>query len=421
MSNNSNINIRKAQDEYTFIEQIFSIKNLDEYKIIKILGIPIKIPRSVFLKKYYKLPIQKNKIVFSNYMGRGYGCNPKYIAEEILKRKLDYDLVWLISDEEKINNFPKGIRLVNYHSKEALKELMTAKIWVNNYHKAKFIKSGLIKKEGQIYIQTWHGSLGIKKIEKLVNCLTVDKKWTQYAIKNSKMVDYWISNSKFETNVYKESFWDVKTIKEFGHPRNDIFFKDTKKYSKKVKEFYNIKEDTKILLYAPSFREDESLKYYQLDYQKVQNTLETITGDRWIITTRLHPRIAKFSEILLNEQKNVIDVSWYPDIQELLVSADCMITDYSSCIFDFMLSRKPAFIYATDIEDYNSERGFYYPLKSTPFPIAKNNEELIKNIENFDNDKYQTNVEEFLKEKGCIDDGHASERVVNLIKELIEY
>ena len=84
-----------------------------------------------------------------------------------------------------------------------------------------------------------------------------------------------------------------------------------------------------------------------------------------------------------------------------------------------MLSRKPAFIYATDIEKYDNERGFYYPLTSTPFPVATNNEELTNNIENFDNENYKINVENFLKEKGCIEDGHASERVVDLIEEVM--
>lgn len=95
-----------------------------------------------------------------------------------------------------------------------------------------------------------------------------------------------------------------------------------------------------------------------------------------------------------------------------------MITDYSSCIFDFMLSRRPGFIFATDIEEFNTERGFYYPLEETPFPIARNNEELMQNIRNFDEAAYHNGVEEFLINKGCIEDGCASERVADKIAEL---
>ena len=60
----------------------------------------------------------------------------------------------------------------------------------------------------------------------------------------------------------------------------------------------------------------------------------------------------------------------YSDIQELMVSSDALITDYSSCIYDFMLSRKPGFIYATDADKYNNGRGLYYSLTSTPFPCC---------------------------------------------------
>ena len=93
-----------------------------------------------------------------------------------------------------------------------------------------------------------------------------------------------------------------------------------------------------------------------------------------------------------------------------------MISDYSSCMFDFMLTRRPCFIYAEDIARYNDERGFYYPLEATPFPVATNNEELKRNILNFDNEKYVKEVDKFLEEKGCIDDGNASKKVVEIIK-----
>ena len=104
---------------------------------------------------------------------------------------------------------------------------------------------------------------------------------------------------------------------------------------------------------------------------------------------------------------------------ELMLLADIAITDYSSWIYDFVLTRKPGFIYATDLEQYDNERGFYYKLETTPFAIAKNNRELVNNIQNFDMDAYQAKVEEFLQGKGCVEDGKASYRVVEKIKEII--
>lgn len=106
-------------------------------------------------------------------------------------------------------------------------------------------------------------------------------------------------------------------------------------------------------------------------------------------------------------------------MQELIAIADIAITDYSSWIYDFVLLRKPGFIYATDIDHYNNERGFYYSLESTPFPVATTNEELMTNIIQFDQIIYENRVEEFLREKGCCEDGNASKRVVEKIQELI--
>lgn len=107
-------------------------------------------------------------------------------------------------------------------------------------------------------------------------------------------------------------------------------------------------------------------------------------------------------------------------MQELIAITDIAVTDYSSWIYDFMLLRKPGFIFATDIDKYNTERGFCYPLETTPFPIARNNDELISNILDFSETVYLEKLEQFLQDKGCIEDGHASERVVELIKEIIE-
>lgn len=99
------------------------------------------------------------------------------------------------------------------------------------------------------------------------------------------------------------------------------------------------------------------------------------------------------------ESDKLIDACFYPDIQELLVSSDAAITDYSSCIFDFMLSRKPAFVFATDIKDFNNDRGFYYPLEATPFPIAVNNKELVENVLKFDDEKYQKILQTFGRQR----------------------
>lgn len=408
------------------LERIFSITNNGTDKVVTILGFPVKFDQSKYYREICKnLEIKKNKIVFCNFNGNSYGCNPKYIAEEIIKRNLPYDIVWLVKNvnkEEKCGNFPSNIRLVGYSYKKAFEELASAKIWVDNQRKNYFIKKGLRKKEGQYYIQTWHGSLGIKKLDADVKAFTGELKqdWVNRSKFDSSMMDFLITNSKFENNTLKKALWFENEIKEFGHPRNDIFFKDSLDIKRKIFDFYNILENKKILLYVPSFRDNEDINCYNIDYNKILKEMELKFGGEWICISRLHPRAKKFDKDLIPINEKIIDGTFYPDIQELLVAADAAITDYSSCIFDFMLGRKPGFIFATDIEDFNTERGFYYPLESTPFPVAINNEQLADNILNFDNDKYQKDIDNFLADKGCMEDGHASERVVDLIEKIMK-
>lgn len=407
------------------LERIFSITNAGSYKLIMLFGLPIKISMAGYYKKYcQELPIQKYKIVFDNFNGNSYGCNPKYIAEEIIKRNLPYELVWLVKNvkaETRKNVFPSQIRLVGITSKQALKELAEAKIWIDNQRKNYFLKKGLTKKEGQYYIQTWHGSFGIKKLDADVKAFNEEwnQEWVKRAKYESSVMDYFISNSTFDNEVVAKALWFDNEIKQFGHPRNDIFFKDTKEIRKKVCKYYDIPENKKIFLYVPSFRDNGDINWYNIDYNKILEALTAKFGGEWICISRLHPRAKKFDKVLIPECDNVVDGTFYPDIQELLVSADVACTDYSSCIYDFILSKKPGFIYATDIEKYNTSRGFYFSLEDGPCPVAKDNNEFVRNIESFDIDKYQQKVELFLESKGSMEDGHASERVVDLIEQIM--
>lgn len=406
------------------LEKIFSITNNPGHKIIRFLGVPITIDsRKIFNTKYGLLPIDNNKIVFCNFKGGGFGCNSKYIAEKIIEKHLPYKLVWLVNKRSNYintDNMPDCIKIVDFKSPKALYELATAKIWIDNQRKLYHIRKGLQKRDNQYYIQTWHGSLGIKKVGMDSKLTEVINDWVPFGIEDAQMIDYLISNSKFETDIYKKNFWGHGEILELGHPRNDIFFKNTEHIKEKLYKELEIDKDKKILLYVPSFRDDYKLYCYGLEYTELLETVKEKFGGDWVILVRMHPNLLKYSQQLIPMKDFIINVSEYPDIQELLVSADIAITDYSSCIFDFILSKKPAFIYATDQKDFDTNRGLYYPLSETPFPIAENNEELRQNIKDFDINSYQRKVQQFLNDKGCIEKGNASENVVSLIEKIMK-
>lgn len=362
-----------------------------------------------------------NKIVFDNYMGKGFGCNGKYVTNALLADDREYDIVWTVKNAaQRRTEFPEGVRLVEYGSGEAMREYATAGVWVQNYQLVHYLNQGLLKKPGQTYIQMWHGSFGIKKIENNCDALTRDRNWTVLAERNSGYTDYWISNGSFETEVYQKAFWNVTQVLEYGHPRNDIFFSgEAERIKAEVCRRYHI-ENQKILLYVPTFRDEGMLWEQRLSWDGIKESLEKRFGGEWNILIRLHPRMREYADRMIPKRPYVTDATEYPDIQELLVSADAVITDYSSAVFDYLLTGRPAFLYAPDYRRYEKMRGLYYPLEDTPFPLAGSQRELEENIVSFDAESYKEKVKAFLQGKGSVEDGGAARRVAELIRGIVE-
>lgn len=361
---------------------------------------------------------ERRKVLFIAFQG-DYTCNPKYITEELLRRHTDIDIVWAGSKRsvQTPDAFPDGVRRVDLYSYAMMRELATAKVIVCN--SVEFEKLRLPIRKDQIVIQTWHGSLGIKRFDRAHND---NWAWVKAADYCGKMTRYCISNSTFENEVYRGSFWPETEILSYGHPRNDLLMHtdatDAKAVVMGLRKRFGIDEDTKVVLYAPTFRDSHNFSCYDIHPEPLFAALTERFGGKWVMVIRYHPSIREHSVGIMNTP-HIVDASMYPDIQELMLLADVAITDYSSWIYDFMLTGRPGFIYATDKEKYNTERGFYFPLESTPFPIAVNNAELGNQIRHFDTALYEQRREEFLRDKGCIEDGHASERAVDKILELM--
>lgn len=362
-------------------------------------------------------PVEDNKIFFMTFRGE-FDCNAKWIALELKRRRLPYTVVWTVRKGVPTEDIPASFIQVRRGSYEFYKHLASSKIIVDNGISTYFL--GYKKKKNQVLIETWHGSLGIKMFSKETN---KDKKWVMLATLEGKNTDYCLSNSTFEDAVFTDTFWDKSRILQLGHARNDILCeKDTQRLAdirKKVYTHFDLPEDVHICLYAPTFRDDGDMRPYRVDYEALKNALTTRFGGEWVILTRFHFR-------LLKKLKNyapgegVINASQYSDIQELLTCTDVGITDYSSWICDYMLTRRPGFLFATDMNQYQKkDREFFYPLDSMPFPLATDNEQLIENILNFDSESFPGKCDAFLADKGCMDDGHASERIADVIERIM--
>lgn len=365
--------------------------------------------------------IMHNRILFETFQGT-YTCSCKYIAEEIIRSGADCELIFIVNKDVYKNReacgIPKVVRLVQRDSFENYVILASSKIWVDNALNC--IWKGMPKKKEQIYINTWHGSLGIKRLDG-------DKKWKRAAALGNKRIDYFVTNSAFEESVFRESFWpDVKRLK-FGHPRNDIFFdpEKIKKCREKVCKYYRIDSTEKIVLYAPTFRDNKTdVSALQLNYEAVREALRSKFGGEWTVLMKRHFHNAGRKQETgsgtgARADGTVVNADGYMDMQELLAAADAGITDYSSWIFDYLLLKRPAFIYAEDITDYSDSRGFYYPLSETPFPVADSNDALLKNIRQFDKAVFVRACDRFLKEKGCYEMGNAGERLAEFMEEYI--
>lgn len=363
--------------------------------------------------------LQANKIVVDNFFGRGYGDNPKYIVEQLLKMNLDFDIVWIVDEQSAQGYFPEGIRLVKVHTPQEAYEYSTAKVWIDNvknHYKGN-------KQPGQFYLQTWHGSVSLKKVEKAVGS-ALPTSYVEASKIDSSMIDAMISNSSWQTNDYQNNFWYGGPVYEFGVPRNDIFFNQPNKTVKKVKDSLGINKDYQIILYAPTFRNfktiEEQKKLYSLNSKLIIKACEEKFGQKFILVERFHPAVA--SKMDITETGMLKNGNNYPDMQELLVATDILITDFSSSMFDFILKGNRVFLYTNDYEDYiNNERALNFDIKrDIPFSFANTEEELIMNIKSYDEANESEKVNEMKEKLGISDDGHASERIAHLIVKQME-
>ena len=385
--------------------------------IIKKLDSGIKRIFISLIKPFNK--VVPNKVIFLNFTGN-YDCNPKGVCQGLIDGGYDVDLVWTVLKNTRVGPmfFPEEVRPVMRNSYEFFKELASAKVIVDNGISTAFVRYH--KKKSQVLVETWHGSLGIKKFGRDANN---DKSWLRKAAREGRMTDYIISNSDMEDEIYREDFWKTTPIWKFGHPRNDILLCNDKKklaeLDKSIRRQYDIPKDVKLCMYAPTFRDDRDLRPYMIDYDRLEEALTKRFGGKWAIMARFHMRTKRFLKWNMFPN-NVYNLSGYPDIQELMAVIDVGITDYSSWICEYMLRRKPGFTFATDVENYaEHERTMFFPLTALPFPTAANNDQLMQNILNFDEEKFVKDCDAFLKEKGSIDDGHASERAAAAINKIL--
>lgn len=361
-------------------------------------------------------PIKKNKVVATAYGGLRYGDNPKPMLEALYELYPEVAIVWIMKRGCNYE-LPQWIRPVYFRSFSWLYEYATAGIWINNCLTPEYIP----KRKGQLYIETWHGGLGIKKVFGEQQTKGGKKKWYEHV---SNAADVFISNSDHLSAIYRRALRYHGPIWKCGYPMNDILFTDNTQVRDKVKTTLNIPASNNIILYAPTHR-DKFVKENSVDgsvffheFEGLRKWLQIRFGGEWTIMVRWHHGNMKMLS-RLNIPNDVLNVTDYPDMQELLMSIDVLLSDYSSCLFDAAMRQIPCFIYAADYDEYKNYRGVYYEMEELPFPCAKNNNEMEQNIREFDEADYLRKWDAFCARMGLNETGHAAKDIAEKMADFI--
>lgn len=392
------------------------------------------IRKFIYIYKYLIYGITKMRtkiddktIIFVAYGGKAYACSPKAIYQYMIKQDKyeDYKFIWAFKDCERYKYLENNnnTTVVKYNSKQYNKYLAQAKYWVFNFKIPEYI----YPKKRQVFLQCWHGTplkrLGYDLVH-FDNALnTVKEMKKRYKIE-AKKISYFLSPSKAATERFV-SAWNLKEfgkeeiIIEKGYPRNDFLYNYTEEDVKAVKEKLKIQDcEKKIILYAPTYRGNQhevGVGYVykeEVNFEKLQKELQ----EEFIILFRPHYFIGNRFDF--EKYKGfVYNVAEVDDINELYIISDMLITDYSSVFFDYGNLKRPIIFYMYDMEQYSEEsNGFYIDVEEElPGKIVRTEEELIKEIKRERKElKYEERYKKFNKKYNYLDDGRASERVVEV-------
>ena len=386
---------------------------------------PKKLLKKLIIKSYNVAQIifsvKNNILFFESSVGRNYSGNPKYVYEELVRQGLDKEYVCIWSIEDLNTKIPGRNKKVKRGRIKYLYYLIRAKIWVCDTRQPAFLN----KSSETTYIQLWHGT-PLKKLALDMDMLTMSEnlelsEYKRLFKENTLTWDYIISQSQYNTEKFKSCFDFEKPILEIGSPRNDVLINNNNEKTVNIlKNKFNLPLDKKIILYAPTWRDDQ---YYSngiykfvssLNFNKLKNEL----SDEYVLLVKFHYLIK--DTVDTEEYEGFIyecDHTW--DIQELYLISDMLITDYSSVMFDYPLLERPMLIFASDYENYkNNLRGFYFDLfDEFPGPISQTTEDLIREIKFYDFENYVDKYQSFLKKFTEYESGNASKQIVNLIQE----
>jgi CDP-glycerol glycerophosphotransferase len=352
------------------------------------------------------------KVVFNSFRG-SYSDSPRTLFEALRARGDDNQYVWL-AQPERLGDFPGDVETAVFGSPEGRAACESADVVVSNDH----LGFDWDKQPGTTYLQTWHGT-PLKRIHNDV--LWAPEGRLAYLDQDIARWDALLSPNPVSTPLFRRAFGFTGPVHETGYPRNDVLSSpDRERLRAEVRAQLGIADGVTAVLYTPTWRDDlvfaadgGPMVSFPLDLGEFATSL----GQDHVLLLRLHQMISDRLEFA--EGAPIRDFSAYPDIRYLYLAADVLVTDYSSTMFDFAVTGKPIVYFTYDLDYFQNElRGFYFDLaEAAPAPLLGTSDEVLAAIAGIDPRSWQR-PERYLRfqEEFCsLEDGHATERVLDLV------
>jgi CDP-glycerol glycerophosphotransferase len=355
----------------------------------------------------------RDQILFISWKGKQCGDNPLGIAEELRRRGDDREQLWAVTDWSV--PVPDGGTAVLRGTQEYYEALARSRYLVSNDD----MQAPFRKRDGQVYLQTWHGTL-LKRIGfDIANPQFISG--TAYFDHLAKDVAQWdllLSPNPFSTPLMRRAFRYEGEICEYGYPRNDLLRRgDTAELAARVRQRLGLPEGKRVVLYAPTWRDNQVYangRRYRFDMRLDLERAWRELGEDHVFLIRGHHHMADDVPAGMRDGF-AINVTAYPDITELYLVADVLVTDYSSAMFDYAVTGRPMVFFTYDLAEYRDNlRGFYFDFEAeAPGPLLATSAEVIGALTDIDavSAPYRDTYQRFAARFCPLDDGKAAARV----------
>ncbi|MFD3487861.1 CDP-glycerol glycerophosphotransferase family protein [Streptomyces sp. NPDC058665] len=357
----------------------------------------------------------RDAVLYSSFDGRQYSDSPRAVHEELVRRQAPVEHLWVVRDRQVA--LPRDVRAVELHSADWYEALARSRCVVSNTHLPEWFE----RADGQHVVQTWHGT-PLKRIGRdLTGGAHADESYIATLPGRAAQWSVLVSPNSFSTPIMRRAFGYEGTVLECGYPRNDLLYApDRGKVAAALREHLGIPEDKRVILYAPTWREDQPRKggRYGLDLRLDLDLAAAELADDHVLLVRRHYLVGGTVPGAGRGATGFVrDVSRYPDVAELMLISDVLVTDYSSLMFDFAQTGRPMYFHAYDLEHYRDTlRGFYFDFVSAaPGPVVADTAALVAALRAPESRVPRDAYDRFRETFCDLDDGTAAARVADLM------